>query len=183
MYVKIYILLIFSILIFSLDHTAVGHNQQATAYSQYDPYPAQPQSQYDPYSAQPQQQSHYAEPSSYHDPYGAAAPVQPNPYLNHQSTSPPPPQHDRGYTLGGDGYGSNYVPPLEDHNTPGGYGYGQPTLTQSPPPINTGLAYSPQPPLRSPVGGPRAQPGASQEDAPPGYETGASGVTGNWGKR
>lgn len=157
----------------------MGHDQQASAYSQYDPYTAQ--SQYDLYAAQPQQQSHYAEPSSYHDPYGAA-PVQPNPYLNHQSTSLPPPQHDRAYTLGGDGYGSNFVPPLEDHNAPGGYGYGQPPLTQSPPPINTNIGYS-QPPLRSPVGGPRAQPGASQEDAPPGYEPGTSGVTGNWGKR
>jgi len=112
--------------------------------------------------------------------YGAM----PNPYYT--SASPPPPQpnqHDRSYTLGGDGYGASSVPPLQEYNTPAPYGYGAPAHTQSPPPISTDVSYLQSPPQTSPVRGPRAQPGTVPEDSPPGYDAGTSGVTGNWGKR
>lgn len=157
----------------ALDRTAVGQYEQQS----FDPYAT-------PSQSQPQPQ-HYAEPS-YHDPYSNAAAYaspQPNPYMSSTSPPLPHPQQDRAYTLSGDGYGASYVPPLQDFNSPGVYGYGQPVHTQSPPPINTSMGYS-EPPLRSPIGGPRPQPGVAspQEDQPPGYEPGVSGVTGRWGK-
>ncbi|PPQ77035.1 hypothetical protein CVT25_014852 [Psilocybe cyanescens] len=159
-------------------HTASPHEQHPSSYSQYDPYAAQQQ----------QQQSHYAEPSYHQDPYTTSPPMPaaggyagtPNPYFN-APTSPPLPQaqHERAYTLGGDGYGASSVPPLQDygHNTSGSH-----FLTQSPPTLNTNLAFE-QPAQASPVRGPRPRPGSMSEDAPPGYDAGTAGVTGNWGKR
>ncbi|KDR85667.1 hypothetical protein GALMADRAFT_84706 [Galerina marginata CBS 339.88] len=143
-------------------HTASSHHeQQASSYSQYDPYAAH---------SPPQQPAHYAEPS-YNPSYAASH----NQYYN-TSSSPPPQQYqnERSYTLGGDGYGANSVPPLQEHD--GYYGsQAQPTIN-----TNVGYAHSGQ---TSPVRGPRAQPRTIPEDSPPGYEPGASGVTGNWGKR
>ncbi|KIM47550.1 hypothetical protein M413DRAFT_439214 [Hebeloma cylindrosporum] len=163
-------------------HTASSHEQQPSGYTQYDPYSSP-------------QNTRYAEPSYNPETYNNTAAMNPtmpsatnyasmpNPYYG--SSSPPPPQptpHDRSYTLGGDGYGGSSVPPLQEHNTP--YGYGAPAHTQSPPPIDTNVGYVQSPPQHtSPVKGPRAQPAPIHEDAPPGYETGTSGVTGNWGKR
>ncbi|KAJ3517857.1 hypothetical protein NLJ89_g218 [Agrocybe chaxingu] len=115
-----------------------------------------------------------------------------NPYYG--ASSSPPPQQSRGqpernYTLGGDGYGMNSVPPLPEHSTSGGayYAYGGDQQPQhinpyAPTPIDTNAGYAVQPAHTSPVKGPRAQPGATPEDSPPGYEPGTSGITGNWGK-
>ncbi|KAF8167411.1 SUR7/PalI family-domain-containing protein [Crassisporium funariophilum] len=178
-------------------HTASSHEQQPTSYSQYDPYGAQ---------SQPPQHPHYAEPSYNADPYGHIAQANPampsavsyagatpNPYYSTPSSPPPQlsqqQQHDRSYTLGGDGYGASTVPPLQEYNNvPGGYyAYGgeEPSRPSHGAPIDTNLGYASSP-QTSPVRGPRAQPGAPLaplEDSPPGYDTGTSGVTGNWGKR
>lgn len=166
-----------SISIYFPDHTASSHEQQPSGYAQYDPYPSQ-------------QNTRYAEPSFNPDTYNNTAAMNtpvpsatnyasmPNPYYS--STSPPPPQpnqHDRSYTLGGDGYGASSVPPLQEFNTPSPYGYGAPAHTQSPPPINTNVGYAQSSQQTS------LQPAPIHEDSPPGYETGTSGVTGNWGKR
>lgn len=89
------------------------------------------------------------------------------------SSSPPPQnrQPERNYTLGGDGYGNNQLPPLQDPSPAGYYGY------------NTSPPSEFQQPT-SPIRGPRPQPGAAApEDAPPGYEPSNTGVAGNWGKR
>ncbi|KAF9567838.1 pali-domain-containing protein [Agrocybe pediades] len=162
-------------------HTASSHdNRQPSSYSQYDPYATQ---------SPPQQATHYAEPSSYHDPYNSPpmlAASSPNPYL----TSPSPPhqqqysQHnERSYTLGGDNYGASAMHQQQD------YAYTSSSSTvynsqQPPSTVNTDIGGFVQPHTpTSPVRGPRAQPGASfHEDAPPGYDQGTSGVTGNWGK-
>ncbi|KAF8910073.1 SUR7/PalI family-domain-containing protein [Gymnopilus junonius] len=169
-------------------HTAASyHEQQPTNYSQYDPYAPQ---------------SHYAEPSYNADPYNNTTTgytATHDPYYH--STSPPPPQQNqRQYTLGGDGYGANSVPPLQQDyvNHPNGHGassvpplqdyhdrsgvqYGAPAPSGID--TNVGYAFSPQP-QTNPVRGPRAQPGTIPEEAPPpSYEPSTSGVTGNWGKR
>ena len=171
-----------------VDHTATSyHEQQPSNYSQYDPYAQQP--------------SHYGEPTYNADPYNNTAAgyaATHDPYYH--ASSPPPQQHQRQYTLGGDGYGASSVPPLQQDyaNPPNGYGassvpplqdyndgYSSHYNTPVPPGIDTsaGYAYSPQAPT-SPVRGPRAQPGAnSEEPPPPSYEPSTSGVTGNWGKR
>ncbi|CAA7264824.1 unnamed protein product [Cyclocybe aegerita] len=173
-------------------HSASSHVQQPSSYSQYDPY-----------GSQPQPQPQYAEPAYNSDPYNntPTSPPMPqastyaasNPYYG--ASSSPPPQQGRGqpersYTLGGDGYGMNSVPPLPEHSTPGGayYAYGGDQQPQhinpyAPSPIDTNTGYAAQPVHTSPVKGPRAQPGAIPEDSPPGYEPGTSGITGNWGKR
>lgn len=109
----------------------------------------------------------------------------PNPYLI-PSTSPPPQQShqpERSYTLGGDNYGASSQP---QQNTPSYYGYNETPSGQlsSPPPINTSAGYMQAGPA-SPVKGPRSQSvvaPVTQDDLPPGYETGTNGITGNWGK-
>ncbi|KAH6916687.1 SUR7/PalI family-domain-containing protein [Coprinopsis sp. MPI-PUGE-AT-0042] len=169
-------------------HTAV-HSQNP---SHYDPYaqtstPPQPEGAY--YSPQPHQ--NYGEQPAFigasrSDPYmqpaSPPAPYRPaalTPGYGH--TSPPPsngyqtPQ--RQYTLGGDGYGGNSVPPLADDPYAAAY-------PARPPGVDTSMGgYSGQ---ASPAG-PRAQPEAVRnnsipQDSPPGYEQGASAVTGQWGK-
>jgi len=110
----------------------------------------------------------------------------PNPYL--ASSSPSHQQHERAYTLGGDGYGASSVPPLQQqqdydygHSSSSGfYGSQQPSASA----INTNVGGFVQPHTpSSPVKGPRAQPGSMfPEEAPPGYDSGTSGITGNWGK-
>lgn len=163
------------------DHTASSHDQQPSGYAQYESYPSQQNTRYAEPSFNPNTYNNTAAvnpPASSATNYGAM----PNPYYS--SASPPPPQpnqRDRSYTLGGDGYGGSTVPPLQEYNT--SYGYGAPALTHSPPPINTNVGYAQSPQQTSPVKGPRAQPAPIHEDSPPGYETGTSGVTGNWGKR
>lgn len=93
-----------------------------------------------------------------------------------------PGHQDRSYTLGGDGYGSNSVPPLPEHQSMNSAYLPYPGQTHSSPePINTNL--SPMPPSQtSPIKGPRPQPG-QLDDAPPGYDAGSGNVTGAWGKQ
>ncbi len=114
------------------------------------------------------------------NPYTTPAP---NPYT--YSSPPPPTQRyaspDRQYTLGGDGYGGNSVPPLQESSY-----YGAGALPDSyPAPINTNVGYGAQS-HTSPVRGPRQPPGPSSgyspDDSPPSYEVGTPGATGHWGK-
>ncbi|PPQ64074.1 hypothetical protein CVT24_008887 [Panaeolus cyanescens] len=160
-------------------HTASSqHGQQPSAYTQYDPYaatPTAPTPYQQPYSSY--QDQSYADPYSSHPlntgptPAATAYGQTPNPYMAHSSSPPPQIRPERNYTLGGDGYGSNQLPPLQESTPAGYYGY-----TSSPP-------SEPQQPT-SPIRGPRPQPGVGvPEDSPPGYEPSNSGVTGNWGKR
>jgi hypothetical protein len=85
-----------------------------------------------------------------------------------------PPQ--RQYTLGGDGYGNNSVPPLPEHDPYSGYPPGLDTTSGA----TTG-AYAG---ATSPVRGPRPQPSAGgiPDEAPPGYDQGGSSVVGQWDK-
>lgn len=116
--------------------------------------PGQPQSQQplsptytsDPYAATPQ---------------GGYASTHATSYYSAAATPGQQPVPERSYTLGGDGYGSNSVPPLD--NNGGGY-------FASPGPITSNL----------PATGPPKAP--QFEDSPPGYDAGASGVQGAWGK-
>ncbi|TFK26783.1 pali-domain-containing protein [Coprinopsis marcescibilis] len=82
----------------------------------------------------------------------------------HQSQQAPPvPQPQRQYTVGGEGYGANTLPPLQEHSDPyGGYSSG-------PPGIDNSAAY----------GGQRQVP----DELPPSYDQGNTAATGNWGKR
>jgi len=140
--------------------------------------------------------------------YGAST-ATPNPYV---SSPPPQHAQERSYTLGGDGYGyaeqqqqhdysSNpYVgstsPPQQQYTTPPPQQYASPPQQYSdpryPPAIDTVAGgydshYATQQQPTSPVRGPRPPPGRQQtgmsEEAPPGYDTGTAGVTGNWGKQ
>lgn len=129
-----------------------AHEQQAS-YTQYDPYAGQA----DPYAAQTTPQGYNSHATSYYTPTATPAAVP-----------------DRSYTLGGDGYGQNSVPPLQerspsvpampDHPTTAGYV-----------PYSTG---SPAPSM--PKGGPSHSP--QYDDSPPGYDPGTGAVQGAWGK-
>ncbi|KAF9451406.1 pali-domain-containing protein [Macrolepiota fuliginosa MF-IS2] len=183
-------------------HTAASQNQQPTSYPQYD--------QYNNYNSQPQPQTtHYSEPSFNPDVYNStgilntsSSPPVPatntstaNPYLASSSspyTTPSTPSqqytpHQRQYTLGGDGYGANSVPPLPEQNSSSYYQYsGAGAASNSyPAPIDTSTAYGVLP-QTSPVKGSRQPPGStlsySPDDAPPVYEAGSSDVAGHWGK-
>ena len=97
----------------------------------------------------------------------------PNPYFGQATTSPAPhqqsyPPHERqysggnayperSYTLGGDGYGSNTVPPLPEHQRsnptpPGGYygGYAGDESRGGPNPYGAPLGYEPHAHSQSP---------------------------------
>lgn len=153
-----------------------------SGYEQYDPYQAHP----------PQEPSGYAQsgmPGAIAAAGGSRSPPVPvassaNSFYGAQ------PAPTRNYTLGGGGYGENTVPPLQDHqqysssvhSPPPAMGSafmpGESHYTQSPPPIQTGVAAAMATAGQtSPVKGPRAQRGSQQyEDAPPGYD-GPSNVT------
>ncbi|KDQ31257.1 hypothetical protein PLEOSDRAFT_1063170 [Pleurotus ostreatus PC15] len=122
------------------------------------------------------------EPTSYYNPHSPTPPIQ-------------HPTPDRSYTLGGDGYGQNTVPALNDqygssyNYAYGGHSTGSPAHTPSPAvaALNTAVAAAAMPHSgsTSPVRGPRAQPSIAQaqyDDAPPGYDAGPSAPTGQWGK-
>jgi hypothetical protein len=88
-------------------------------------------------------------------------------------------QHDRQYTLGGDGYGDNGL-----HGDTPAYnvGYGYAGVNHSPAPIDTNVVAS-----SSPVVGPRSLRSAQQtyDDGPPGYDQGPSAhyAPGGWGSK
>ena len=179
------------------DHTAISHDHAPSAYTQYDPSdPYGTQAQFQQTSQYTQHQQVYSS-ESYNNP-GLVSHSPPMPqagYYPSTSTSPPPihqpqPQHSaRSYTLGGDGYGSNQLPPLHEHSfaTTIPEGNISPPLPQpqflaysAPSPIDTGVGgYPGQPTQTSPVKGPRPQPG----EAPPGYDSSVGLASENWGKR
>jgi len=145
-------------------YSAVSHTQQPTNYSQFDPYDSQQQRTQTPYNVD-QNNSAFASPHV-----------------------PTPGQHDRTYTLGGggyggDGYGTNTLPPLPEHSNSF---FASPSQVQaSPPPITTNIGHA-SPPPTSPLRGPRLQPQLSvrndMDDSPPVYEAGSSNIQGAWGK-
>ena len=140
----------------SPDHSAISHPQNPSTYSQYDPYGSQ----------QP-------DPAFNSDAY------------NNTALLANVPQHDRSYTLGGDGYGSNALPPLPDHNRSSvGYLPYPGETHHSPGPINTDIRAV-SPPQTSPVRGPREQRMMSPihyDDNPPGYDAGSAPVPSAWSK-
>ncbi|KAG6846114.1 hypothetical protein H0H87_006478, partial [Tephrocybe sp. NHM501043] len=159
-------------------HTATSsHNRQNTNYSTYDPYDSQHHDATNPYD------NYNTAPVA-----GPSANYAPNPSNYYQAQSPPAgPSHQnqRSYTLGGgtypgNGYGASSVPPLPEHQT--SYFPGQTTL--SPPPLVTNVAYAPAS-QTSPVKGPRPVNSLqvrNEDDSPPTYDAGTSGVQGTWGK-
>lgn len=163
----------------SIDHSAASHQQYSTNYSQYEPQP-EVYANTDPY------QNNNA--------HSASAPLSPpqaysnaTSYYSAAATTPAvQPQPDRSYTLGGDGYGMNTLPPLPGptHSNPDSF-Y-QADQRGSPGPINTSVPLSPVG-RTSPVKGPRAHRTMSSqqyEDSPPGYDTegGSGNIPGAWGK-
>ncbi|KAF9024128.1 pali-domain-containing protein [Hymenopellis radicata] len=82
-------------------HSAATHQAYPSTYSQYDAYDAQPQQQ-----PQRQYSDHYGQ-------GGLPSPSMPtNAYPSNSNTYYSAPTQERNYTLGGDGYGGNSVPPL-----------------------------------------------------------------------
>ena len=176
------------------DHTAISHDQGPSSYGQ-------PMN--DPYAYQPHQTQQYPAQSTYQaNPYMTAFPPPPIPqpvttdYFPPMttSTSPPPiqqpqPLHgDRSYTLGGesyggDGYGSNQLPPLPEHQPSLPPGIGAPSylaFDQQPqhqlPPIDTNVegGFMTGQHFQTTSPGPIPVP----NDSPPGYESDA-----NWSRR
>jgi hypothetical protein len=162
-------------------HSAASHSQYPSTYSQYD--------RRDTHSP-PQQQ-----PNVYADPYGGgglASPYETQPQqtiYNPQAyyANQPARSQDRSYTLGGDGYGGNRLPPLTETTHSAAYtpypGDSHPAMS-SPPPINTNVIAGQL--TTSPIKGPRSPRDTGYQrfdDNPPGYDSGPSNVQGNWGKR
>ncbi|KAF9270720.1 pali-domain-containing protein [Marasmius fiardii PR-910] len=133
----------------STYHSA--HEQQPSSYSQYDMYGGQSGAYSQP--TPPAQGGYNSHATSYYTPAGTpgAAP-------------------DRSYTLGGDGYGANSVPPLRERS---------PSVPAIPDHPSTAgyVPYSTSPPPGMPKVAPTAY-----DDSPPGYESGTSGIQGAWGK-
>ena len=140
-----------------------------------------------PYISSPPQQQPHTQERSYTlggDGYGYGQQQQQqhdyssNPYIG-GSTSPP----QRQYTTSPQ---QQYASPPQQYSDP-----------RYPPALDTGAGqydshYATQQQQQptsptSPVRGPRPPPGRQQtgmsEEAPPGYDTGTAGVTGNWGKQ
>ncbi|KAF8899128.1 SUR7/PalI family-domain-containing protein [Infundibulicybe gibba] len=156
-------------------HTAASHQQYPSNYA----YDSQRQRSEPAFNPDTYNNTGYLSPS--HTGYA-------NTTNNYSAQATPPQvQHDRSYTLGGDGYGANSVPPLQEE--PSSYFPYPGDAHGSPAQINTNVAYV-SPPQTSPVKGPRSQPQQSQqshhdydrEEAPPGYDAGTSNITGAWGK-
>ncbi|KAG7452213.1 pali-domain-containing protein [Guyanagaster necrorhizus] len=155
-------------------HSPAAHQQYPSAYSQYDAYDAASS------QVHPQAQQQYS------DPYG----------IRNYTTSPPPmssqphyypapvavPAQERNYTLGGDGYGQNSLPPLPEHTQEHSYlSYAEPN-PQMPSHINTVVPAAAER-QTSPMG-PRAHMSTSSQQyddsPPPGYEAGSALIPGGW---
>ncbi|KIY73528.1 pali-domain-containing protein [Cylindrobasidium torrendii FP15055 ss-10] len=142
------------------EHTQGGttyHSASASGYAAYD----------DPYEAQTQQHLQ----RQYSDHYGgqsmpAAAPYYP---------TPTPPAPDRQYTLGGDGYGQNQLPPLPDHDQQYYYQAGAAPPSSH---IVTDMPYATSP--TSPRGPREPRPPGAFDDSPPGYEGGMANPHGQY---
>ncbi|KAG7099727.1 hypothetical protein E1B28_001544 [Marasmius oreades] len=131
-----------------------AHDQHPSSYSQYDAYGGQP----DPYAqaTSPAQRGYNSHATSFYTP-----------------ATTPGAAPDRTYTLGGDGYGTNSVPPLQERS---------PSVPAIPDhPATAGyIPYSTSPP--PPPNRQQAPPAHSYDDNPPGYEAETSGIPGAWGK-
>ncbi|KAG6849974.1 hypothetical protein H0H93_002976 [Arthromyces matolae] len=147
------------------NYTSYDHDTQQSAAYNHDPYSNDPYSNYGAAVASPVSAG-YA--------YGAS---------NHYQTQTPH-QNERSYSLGGNsyannGYGASSVPPIPEHQPT----YFPAQATSSPPPIDTNLGYA-GPSQTSPVKGPRSQNSLQvrNDESPPTYEAGTSGIQGAWGK-
>lgn len=179
-------------LVFCVDHTpSSSHTQQQSSYSQYDNHENQQHLVQQPY-----RQPTTFNPEAYNQTAAlvniASGGVYGSPDLStshypplNPSASPPPPQFqsqmysrqpyqsnyhqpERNYSLGGDGYGANSVPPLGLQ-----------------PNYHTGAAPSFSSSLPSPYDNIPLQHNNSAplgDDAPPGYDKESSTVQGQWGK-
>ncbi|ESK84086.1 rim9 protein [Moniliophthora roreri MCA 2997] len=134
-----------------------AHEQHPSSYSQYDQYSSQPQ------QPTPAAQAYNSHATSY---YSA-------------QTGP----SERSYTLGGDGYGGNSVPPLPEHKSsvpampdhPSTAGY-VPYSNPSTPAPSMPQAM-PSPPQRT-----LSPPQQQYDDSPPGYEPGMNPPAAAWSK-
>jgi len=152
------------LLITPADHTAASHQPVPSSYSQYETYES-------PVRTQP-----VADPSTYSN-TGSQ-------YYPHYATE----QHDRSYTLGGDSYGANILPPVHENDQSHGSSYfpypGDGYAEKpSPAPINTDVAAQQ---TQSPVKGPRSPRSPvyrPADDSPPSYESGPSQPPGAWGAK
>jgi len=108
----------------------------------------------------------------------------PDPYVPLTSQSPRPHGVQRQYTLGGDGYGGNHNSLLPDaSNSYLPYSGTGMSFGAYQTPINTNTGYA-APSMTSPTKQYQQAPVSSQplEEAPPGYDAGAAGIIGYWGK-
>lgn len=134
-----------------------AHEQHPSSYSQYDPYIAQPQ------QSTPTPQGYNSHATSY---YSA-------------QTAPP----ERSYTLGGDGYGDNSVPPLRENTSsvpaipdhPSTAGYVPYSNPSTPAPSMPHAITSPPQRTMSP-------PQQRYDDSPPSYDPGVNPPAASWGK-
>lgn len=145
-------------------HAAGG----STYYSAHEQYPSS-YSQYDPYNSQQQQ------PQPFHDPYGQHTPS-PQGYNSHATSyysaqTPGVAAPDRSYTLGGDGYGANSVPPLAERQN------SVPALPEHP----SSTTYVPFANSSSPP--PQGHSQNPHEESPPSYDPGFNPPVGSWGKQ
>ncbi|KAH8835599.1 SUR7/PalI family-domain-containing protein [Flagelloscypha sp. PMI_526] len=170
-------------------HSAVSHGSEPSGYSPYEAY------ENNPY----QNQTPYATP--YSDPFAAnrmASPPMPTatppgiaPPLGYYPSNHSSPAPERSYTLGGDGYGGNSVPPLPDTNPyaghdanpyAGGYATSQPSMD-----FANAYPQSTPSPAAGPSGvqGPRPHRDSQSypEQPPPMYSEEHGAATGAWGKQ
>jgi hypothetical protein len=162
----------------SLDHSTASHQQYSSAYEQHNAFAGQPDNNAYGSNTGYTQPGFAPQDSFTPNPHGYASEPQsayssaPQTFYSANSTPQAP---ERGYTLGGDGYGASSVPPLPTHND-----------SYFPAPINTAVA-----PATGPVLSPRGQRAMSPETynhaPPPSYELTPSpspGIApGQWGSK
>lgn len=152
-----------------------------------DPHVQQSHVPYDPYGT--------FSPDTYNATAAMADESSQSPYGVPYNAPRSPSQPDRGYTPGGGAYGATAVPavPINDPYNDPYYGHYQAPANPTPPPmIDTQVVGAPT--SVSPVRGPRgprnstiiAPPPALSPrytDSPPTYESGQSGIPGQWGNK
>ncbi|KZT74973.1 pali-domain-containing protein [Daedalea quercina L-15889] len=158
-------------------HYQASHQQYPTNYSDTAYAAPQPQT-FNPDSYNAAGYIHGAMPSASSPPLAGST----NPYYN--SRSPPIPQQDRSYTLGGDGYNAAHDTAYYDPYAANAVGSRH--HTPSPSPLNTNVPQghpvrSPTHLSQSPVGMPEAHGhGASYSDSPPMYDAATAQPPGMW---
>jgi len=158
-----------------LPNQSYGHGQHGTSYYSATSHQQYPTSQY-PYEGYDSPgPAPSVGPDAYNNaPVGHSENRRPSEYANDPNTyHSHPPGPERSYTLGGNGYGDNVLPPLREQ--PGGdpsyLPYPGDRHQDSPAPTNANQYSSPGP--TTPIRGPRSQPTLSPQqysDSPPGYE-------------